>query len=107
MEITPFGAQASPVQYISTQSEALTALRAVAIAATNSSSVRGFIPRSRKWYQKAADQGNADGQSRLAVMLWNGKGIIRNRQEACRLWRTAGEQGDKDAIDNYNRLCSD
>lgn len=59
-----------------------------------------------KWYKLSVAQGNAGGMTGLGIAYYNGKGIIRDQQKACQLFREAGEQGDQNAIDNYNKLCA-
>jgi TPR repeat protein len=68
-----------------------------------------FVENERKaveWFLKAAEQNDANAQVLLGFMYDMGKGIIRDRQEACRLWRAAAEQGNEQAIDNYNNDCA-
>jgi len=50
------------------------------------------------YYRKAADQGNADGQFGLGVMLSIGEGIKKDPVEARRWITLAAEQGHKQAI---------
>jgi hypothetical protein len=47
-----------------------------------------------RWYRKAAEQGDADGQFNLGVMYANGRGVAQDAAEAVRWYRKAAEQGD-------------
>lgn len=51
-----------------------------------------------KFYKKAADQGNAEGQFGYAALLASGEGIAKNLPEARRWLETAAKQGHKMAI---------
>lgn len=46
-----------------------------------------------KWYRKAAEQGNADGQFELGRCYANGQGAARDKVEAVKWFRKAAEQG--------------
>lgn len=46
-----------------------------------------------KWYRKAADQGNAEGQNCLGIMYQHGRGVPRDHFEAVKLYRMAVAQG--------------
>lgn len=62
---------------------------------------KGASPERRReaalWYRKAAEQGNADGQFTLALWLWHGQEVERDKFEAVRWWRKAADQGRSDA----------
>ena len=47
-----------------------------------------------KWYERAAEQGNADAQYCLGMMYDEGKGVPQDYQEALKWIRRAAEQGD-------------
>ena len=47
-----------------------------------------------KWYRKAAEQGNARGQTWLGSMYKNGFGVPQDDAEAVNWYRKAAEQGD-------------
>ena len=53
-----------------------------------------------KWYRKAADQGNADGQNNLGGSYANGRGVAKDEVEAYKWWLLAGAQGDELAKKN-------
>ena len=53
--------------------------------------------QAAKWFRKAAEQGLAEGQFNLAVLLTNGDGVSRNPTEAAAWCRRAAEQGFVDA----------
>ena len=48
---------------------------------------------ARKWYLKAAEQGDANAQSNLGVMYLRGQGVPQDYVEAARYFRMAAEQG--------------
>lgn len=58
-----------------------------------------------KWYQKAAEQGNADAQLMLGVMHLIGQALNSNQQAGCNFLRASAEQGRTDALDLYNDFC--
>jgi len=46
-----------------------------------------------KWWKKAADQGNPDGQFNMGWRCWDGKaGVERDRAEATRYWKLSADQ---------------
>ena len=47
-----------------------------------------------KCFQKVAEQGNADAQSRLGLMYANGLGVKQDFLKAAEWWQKAAEQGD-------------
>ena len=49
------------------------------------------------WFRKAAEQGNADGQSNLGLMYHKGQGVETDDTEAVRWFQKAAEQGDDTA----------
>ena len=50
-----------------------------------------------KWYRKAAEQGNADGQNLLGLSYYSGEGVAKDLAEAVKWYRKAAEQGNVDA----------
>ena len=46
-----------------------------------------------KWIEKAAEQGNADGQSMLGWLYYRGEGVEQNSREAFKWYKKAAEQG--------------
>jgi SpoVK/Ycf46/Vps4 family AAA+-type ATPase len=48
-----------------------------------------------RWYRKAADQGNAQGQWYLGVMYGYGRGVAEDKAEAVRWYRKAADQGHR------------
>lgn len=50
-----------------------------------------------KWYRKRAEAGEPTAQYNLAICLYNGEGIERNRNEAAKWFRASAEQGNVDA----------
>ncbi len=53
-----------------------------------------------KWYRKAADQGNANGQYNLGSMYDKGQGVPRDYGEAVKWTRKAANQGNANAQNN-------
>ena len=53
-----------------------------------------------KWYQKAADQGNAMAQSNLGLRYASGEGVEQDLKEAVKWSQKAADQGD--AYAQYN-----
>lgn len=49
-----------------------------------------------KWYQKAADRGNAKGEVSLGLMYENGYGVEKDYGEAVKWYQKAAEQGNAD-----------
>ena len=47
-----------------------------------------------KWYQKAADQGDAEAQMNLGLMYENGEGVEQDDKEAVKWYQKAADQGD-------------
>ena len=50
-----------------------------------------------RWYQKAADQGDAGAQTNLGSAYANGHGVPQNQAEAVLWWKKAADQGDANA----------
>jgi len=55
---------------------------------------------SLKQLRKAADEGNADAQTRLGLMYYRGRGVPQDYAEALRWSRKAADQGD--AVAQFN-----
>ena len=60
-----------------------------------------------KWYRKAAEQGNAYGQSNLGFMYQNGYGVTRDYNEAVKWYRKAAEQGNANGQNNLGTMYRD
>jgi hypothetical protein len=56
--------------------------------------------QAAKWYQKAADQGDADAQYNLGVMYDKGRGVLKDYKQAVKWYQKAADQGLADA--QYN-----
>ena len=56
------------------------------------------------WYRKAAEQGYADAQLNLSLMLHKGQGTAKNEVEAVKWYRKAAEQGDAHAQNNLGLM---
>ncbi|MEI6709304.1 MAG: tetratricopeptide repeat protein, partial [Methylococcales bacterium] len=50
------------------------------------------------WFNKAAEQGDADGQYQLGFMYYYGKGVTQDYNQAVILFRKAAQQGNANAI---------
>lgn len=57
-----------------------------------------FDEEARVYFRKAADQGEADGEFGLAVMLSNGEGGGKDEAEALKLLKSAAGKGHKPAL---------
>ena len=55
-------------------------------------------------YIDAAKKGDARAQSRIAWMLYKGKGVSKDKTAAYDWWRKAARQGDTEAINYLTRL---
>jgi len=59
--------------------------------------VKQYDVEASRWYQKAAEQGDADAQFNLGVRYGCGRGVRQDDVEATRWYRKAAEQGYSDA----------
>lgn len=62
------------------------------------------------WFQKASDQGNADAQYSLALLVGAGKGLPEDSQRAGMLLQNAARQGHKQArvtLEKYGQHMAD
>jgi TPR repeat protein len=50
-----------------------------------------------RYFQLAAEQGDADAQFNLGLMYELGEGVAQNQAEAARLYRLASDQGHCDS----------
>ena len=50
-----------------------------------------------KWFQKSADQGNADAQTLLATCYFRGNGVLEDERKAASLYQKAANQGHAEA----------
>jgi TPR repeat protein len=60
----------------------------------------GDYAEALKWWRKAAEQGNATGQTSLGFMYEKGKGVTQDYAEAAKWFRKAAEQGNAFAQSN-------
>ncbi len=56
--------------------------------------------KAMQWYQKAANQGDADAQFNLGVMYYEGEGAPQDYAKALQWYQKAANQGDAQA--QYN-----
>ncbi len=59
---------------------------------------------SAKWYRKAADQGNSNGQNNLGYLYNNGLGVQKDYVEAAKWYRKAADQGQINALFNIGYM---
>ena len=71
---------------------------------------RGVVQNDAKavlWYQKAADQGNANAQTNLGDMYYAGRGVVKDDTKAVLWLQKAADQGNvlaKNALANLRSL---
>jgi hypothetical protein len=63
--------------------------------------------KASKWYQKAADDGNAYAMERLGYMYQNGLGVAQDYAQARRWYQKAADAGDSWAKEALSRLPSE
>ena len=51
-----------------------------------------------------ANKGNPDSQNNVGIMLWKGKGVAKNYNEAIKFFRYAVDQGNSDASNNLGMM---
>ena len=56
--------------------------------------LRVDLVEATRWYQRAAELGNSEGMSSLAVMLENGSGLTQDYGRAAEYYRLAANAGD-------------
>jgi hypothetical protein len=61
-------------------------------------------PEAVQWFQKAANQGNAEAQYDLGIMYYTGRGVRQDIPEAKRWWVKSAAQGYTDAKNNLTAL---
>ncbi|WP_288264747.1 tetratricopeptide repeat protein [uncultured Dialister sp.] len=59
----------------------------------NGRGVEQSYEKAAKWYQKAADQGDAVAQYNLGTMYKNGLGVEQSYKKAAKWYRKAADQG--------------
>ena len=65
---------------------------------------KGDYSEAVKWYRKAAELGNASGQTDLGYMYLNGYGVSKDYTEAVKWYRKAARQGLEKAKDHLRDL---
>jgi len=68
--------------------------------------VKDNYRKASEWYHKAAHQGYADAQFRLAQLYYRGKGIRKDHKKAVDLLRRAVAQGHQNAQDALDKINS-
>jgi hypothetical protein len=66
--------------------------------------VRQDYKKAFKWYQKAANQGNFDGQNNLGRMYFKGYGVRQNKAKAKEIFGKTCDGGNQAGCDNYRLL---
>ena len=56
-----------------------------------------MLTKAVRWYRLAAEQGNAEAQSKLGAMYYLGDGVPEDDAEAVRWFQMAAEQGHAEA----------
>jgi hypothetical protein len=86
-------------------------LRIVDTGATRPSHHRAFMGQAlrdyneaAKWFKKAADQGDAEGQVSLAGLYQMGQGVPKDRGEALRLYNLAASQHNINGLFNLGNM---
>ena len=62
------------------------------------------FPTARKWFEKAAAQGDTEAQLNLGVMYANGLSVRQNKQTAREWYGKACDNGDQRGCDAYRKL---
>ena len=57
-----------------------------------------------KWFRKAAEQGDADAKTLLAMMYYAGHGVDKDIDKAIELYQQAARQGDVTAKEILKHL---
>jgi len=57
-----------------------------------------------KWFTKAAEQGNATAQGRLAMLYHFGHGVSKDHGQAIKWYKKAAEQGNENAKKDLRNL---
>jgi TPR repeat protein len=57
-----------------------------------------------RWWTLAADQGDADAQHNLALMYYNGQGVVQDYKKATHWYTQAAEQGLAEAQNNLGLM---
>jgi len=60
-----------------------------------------------KWFRKAAEQGEADGQFKLGYLYHEGEAVPQDYAEAARWYREAADQGSANAQYNLGVMCGE
>lgn len=66
--------------------------------------VKSDYAEAAKWYQNAAEKGNASAQYRLGRLYERGLGVEQNREEAIKWYRKSAKQGSLDARQVLKRM---
>ena len=57
------------------------------------------LPKSFKWFLKAARRGSADAQLNVGIMCYRGKGMPEDHHRALKWLRKAAKNGETKAIE--------
>lgn len=75
-------------------------------AAQDPTQLAEYYKVAAAWYRKAAEQGSAAGQVRLAALYRDGKGVEHDLVKAAEWYRKAADQGDASAQGTLGVLYS-
>jgi TPR repeat protein len=59
--------------------------------------------KAAMWWQKAAEQGDADAQFNLGLLFEDGHGVVQSKKKATMWWQKAAEQGHEQALQKLSR----
>ena len=79
--------------------------RVLAAMYDNGRGVPQDFPHAAKWYQRAAEDGDAIAQSHLASMYYNGRGVARDSVLAHTWFDLAASEGNKTARKNRDSIA--
>ena len=74
------------------------------ISKLNGQDVPQDIAEAVKWYRRAAEEGDANAQTKLGLMYDKGDGVPQDFAEAVKWYRRAAEQGNAEAQYNLARM---
>ncbi|WP_319550282.1 tetratricopeptide repeat protein [Desulfogranum marinum] len=69
-------------------------------------SVAPNISQMAKYFEKSAEQGYSDGQSNIAYLYANGRGVPKNFEKACYWATVASLQGNRQGLANADVFCA-
>lgn len=85
----------------------ITLTRALRDLGEDTNDVERVLKKSCSCFQKAADQGDANGLYNLGMCYWRGLGVAQDDQKAFDCLRAAAEKGHPEAINNIGGFFRD